>query len=73
MLSAPVEGRLLLDEQPVAGKKVFRRLNYGDEYIDEVTTSSDGRFSFPKKVIKTSKPSNMLTTNLLYNTYLHIR
>jgi len=59
VLSAPVEGRLLFDEQPVAGKKVFRRLNYGDEYIDEVTTSSDGRFSFPKKVIKTSKPSNM--------------
>ena len=52
-LSAPVEGRLLYEEQPVAGKKVFRKLNYGDDYIDEVTTGTDGRFSFPEKVIKT--------------------
>ena len=51
-LSAPVEGRLLYEEQPVAGKKVFRKLNYGDDYIDEVTTGTDGRFSFPEKVIK---------------------
>jgi hypothetical protein len=58
-LSAPVEGHLLYEEQPVAGKKVFRKLNYGDDYIDEVTTGTDGRFSFPEKVIKTSKPSNM--------------
>lgn len=71
MLSAPVEGRLLFDEQPVAGKKVFRRLNYGDEYIDEVTTSSDGRFSFPKKLSKHQSHQTCSTTNLLYNTYTH--
>jgi len=59
VLSAPVKGQLLDKGQPVANTKVVRALTYGDEYIDEVTTSSDGRFSFPKKVIKTSKPSNM--------------
>ncbi|MBB1384089.1 MULTISPECIES: DUF6795 domain-containing protein [unclassified Pseudoalteromonas] len=71
ILSAPVKGQLLDDGQPVANTKVTRTLIYGDEYIDEATTDSDGHFSFPKKAIKTSKPSNMFDNeSLIQHIYL---
>ena len=71
VLSASVKGQLLDDGQPVANTKVTRTLIYGDEYIDEATTDSDGYFSFPKKAIKTSKPSNMFDNeSLIQHIYL---
>ena len=65
VLSAPVKGQLLKKGLPVADTKVVRSLTYGDEYIDEAITDSNGDFSFAKKIIKTSKPSNMFDNGSL--------
>ncbi|MDQ9090423.1 hypothetical protein RC083_02310 [Pseudoalteromonas haloplanktis] len=59
VLSAPVKGVLLSDGKPQAGVEVLRSLTYSKEYIDKSVTDHYGRFSFPEKVIRTAKPSNM--------------
>ncbi len=59
VLSAPIKGVLLSDGKPQVGVEVVRSLTYGKEYIDKYVTDSDGRFSFPEKVIRTAKPNNM--------------
>ncbi|MBH0059265.1 hypothetical protein I6F65_20190 [Pseudoalteromonas sp. SWXJZ94C] len=71
VLSAPVKGQLLNEGQPVADTKVIRSLTYGDEYLDETITDSNGNFSFAEKIIKTSKPSNMFDNgSLIQHIYL---
>lgn len=59
VLSAPVKGVLLKGGNPQSGVEVLRSLTYGKEYVDKSVTDEVGRFSFPKKIIRTSKPSNM--------------
>lgn len=66
VLSAPVEGVLLSDGKPQAGVEVSRSLKYGKEYVDTSVTDDSGRFSFPKKVIRTSKPNNMFDNESLH-------
>ncbi len=71
ILSASLNGELLNNGQPVANTVVTRTLTYGDEYTDEATTDDNGHFSFPEKIIKTSKPSNMFDNeSLVQHVYL---
>ncbi|KKN68298.1 hypothetical protein LCGC14_0453110 [marine sediment metagenome] len=70
-LSLPVKGRLLNNDEPQQGIKVTRELIYGDTYIDEAISDSNGYFYFNKRTIRSSKPSNMFfNSSLLQSIYI---
>lgn len=58
-LSHAVQGRLLKGGEPLKNVTVHRTLTYGKDYVDDVETNHEGYFSFPEKVIQSSKPSKM--------------
>ncbi|PLT26159.1 hypothetical protein CXF89_06750 [Pseudoalteromonas sp. MelDa3] len=70
-LSLPVKGRLLNNDEPQQGIKVTRELIYGDTYIDEAISDSNGYFYFNERTIRSSKPSNMFfNSSLLQSIYI---
>ncbi|GAA78136.1 MULTISPECIES: DUF6795 domain-containing protein [Pseudoalteromonas] len=64
-LSVPISGQLLNDGKPLANITIFKSFTFGDEYLDETTSDDNGNFSFPERVIKTSKPANMFDNGSL--------
>ena len=70
-LSLQIKGRLLKSGEPQAGVKITRELIYGDTYIDEVVSDSNGDFYFENKTIRSSNPSNMFfNSSLLQSIYI---
>ena len=64
-LSSPVKGNLHDKGKPLSNVTITRELIYGKEYIDTTVTDDEGNFYFPEKVIKSSKPNNMLDNDVL--------
>lgn len=60
-LSPVVQGQINLNGHPVPNQKVIRSLTYGDdaEQIEEVMTDQNGKFYFPDKNIRSSRPGSM--------------
>lgn len=58
-LSHGVKGHIVKSGKPLKNITVYRSLTYGKEYVDEVKTHDDGSFSFPARVIQSSKPNKM--------------
>lgn len=70
-LSLQIKGRLLKNGEPQVGVKITRELIYGDTYIDEVVSDSNGDFYFDNKTIRSSNPSNMFfNSSLLQSIYI---
>lgn len=60
ILSSSVSGRIIDGNKPLQGIIVYRDLTYGKNYKDTAITDRNGQFTFPGKVINSSKPNNML-------------
>ena len=65
ILSSPVKGKLLDGDKPLSNVTITRELTYGKEYTDKTVTDQNGNFSFPEKIIKSSKPGNMFDNDVL--------
>lgn len=59
-LSPEVRGVITENGTPLKNLEVYRTLDYEKEYVDKTRTDSNGRFSFPEKVIKSSRPGKLL-------------
>lgn len=51
-----VEGRILLDGEPLSGATVIREATYDEAEIQEIRTDQEGRFSFPPWTVQSSTP-----------------
>ncbi|MDN3384008.1 hypothetical protein QL995_15305 [Pseudoalteromonas sp. APC 3358] len=71
-LSLSIKGRLLSNGEPQQGVTVTRELIYGDTYVDEAISDSNGYFYFNNKKIRSSKPSNMFFNSSLMQS-IHIK
>lgn len=58
-LSPPVEGVVTLNGQPLEGVKVYRTLDYDQEYKDQVLTDAEGRFAFREKNLESRRPNQL--------------
>lgn len=58
-LSPAVQGRLLLNGQPVVNAEVYRTLDYDKEYVDKTRSDNKGHFSFPAKHIRSARPGKL--------------
>ena len=58
-LSPEVHGSVSNNGIPIENIEVYRTLDYDKEYVDRVRTDSNGRFSFPEKVIKSRRPGKL--------------
>ena len=59
-LSPEVRGQITLDGQPLANIEIERILDYDKEYFDTTLSDENGKFYFPEKSIKSTRPGQML-------------
>ncbi|GAA5214939.1 hypothetical protein GCM10025776_09450 [Corallincola platygyrae] len=68
-LFSEVRGQAKANGKPLAGVEVTRSVSYedykdGKEQLSKTTTDSNGNFSFPPLVIKSSAPGNVFGQNM---------
>ncbi len=63
VLCPEVSGQLSDNGKPLSDVKVTRRLFYGKEYSETVTTDAEGNFQFSRKEIRSNKPNGLFSQN----------
>lgn len=58
-LSPEVRGRVSIEGVPLPNLEVYRELFYEERYLEKAYTDSEGRFTFPKKSIKSRSPGKL--------------